>query len=86
MKTMQQSRRIQDPRRDPRIVFVGGEDSLEEIKNLADTYMEGVGFLLYPTAIEDLLAVANEHRIMPPKSTWFEPKLLSGLFVHRIDS
>ena len=77
---------IQDPRRDPRIVFVGGEDALEEIENLADTYMEGVGFLLYPTAIEDLLAVANEHRIMPPKSTWFEPKLLSGLFVHRIDS
>ena len=77
---------IKDPRRDARIIFVGGEDALKEISALADTYPEGVAFLLYPTAIQDLLAVANEHRIMPPKSTWFEPKLLSGLFVHRIDS
>ncbi len=75
---------IQDPRRDSRIRFIGGKDALQDMRALANMHAEGAGFLLYPTDIHDLLAVANEHRIMPPKSTWFEPKLLSGLFVHRI--
>ncbi len=76
---------IEDPRRDSRIQFIGGEGACAEIASRAETTPEGVGFLLYPTDIHDLIAVANDRRIMPPKSTWFEPKLLSGLFVHKID-
>lgn len=76
---------IEDPRRDKRIQFIGGEGAENEVASLAQAMPEGVGFLLYPTDIHDLIAVANDKRIMPPKSTWFEPKLLSGLFVHNID-
>lgn len=75
---------IDDPRRDPRIVFLGGEGAERELDQLVRETGEGAGFLLYPTDIHDLLAAADEHRIMPPKSTWFEPKLLSGLFIHSI--
>ena len=74
---------IRDPRRDKRISFIGGMHAAKEIKEL--TAQPGkIGFLLYPTSIHDLMSVADDGRIMPPKSTWFEPKLLSGLFVHRI--
>ena len=74
---------IHDPRRDHRITFVGGMHGEEEIKVRCET-TDSIGFLLYPTDIHDLIAVADDHGIMPPKSTWFEPKLLSGLFVHEI--
>ena len=73
--------RISDPRRDKRISFIGGVHGPEEVRACAAK--EGTaGFILYPTDIHDLMAVAKAHGIMPPKSTWFEPKLLSGLFVH----
>ena len=74
---------IKDPRTDARISFIGGGDALSAIEKLASR-PDCVGFVLYPTDIRDLLAVSDEERIMPPKSTWFEPKLLSGLFVHEI--
>ena len=74
---------IEDPRMDPRIVFIGGKDGMAHVETLASK-PDCVGFLLYPTDIHDLLAVADDHGIMPPKSTWFEPKLLSGLLVHEI--
>jgi uncharacterized protein (DUF1015 family) len=73
---------IQDPRTDKRIDFVGGIRGLEELKKRVD-YDMAVAFAMYPTTIEDLISVADSGLIMPPKSTWFEPKLRSGLFVHR---
>lgn len=72
---------IGDPKTDKRIDFVGGIRGLEELERRAQTDME-VAFALYPTSIYELFAVADAGRLMPPKSTWFEPKLRSGLFVH----
>lgn len=74
---------IKDPRTDKRVDFVGGIRGLEELKKRADSDMM-VAFAMYPTSIEELLAVADAGRLMPPKSTWFEPKLRSGLFIHEI--
>lgn len=74
---------IRDPRRDKRIDFVGGIRGLGELERRAKTDMK-VAFSLYPTTMEDLLNIADAEQIMPPKSTWFEPKLRSGLFVHKI--
>ena len=71
---------IQDPRRDPRIDFVGGIRGVAELARRADS--GGVAFAMHPTSLEELLAVSDAEMIMPPKSTWFEPKLRSGLFVH----
>lgn len=75
---------ISDPRTDSRIEFVGGIRGLDELERRADE-CKGVAFAMYPTSIRELFAVADAGRLMPPKSTWFEPKLLSGLFIHRID-
>ena len=72
---------IKDPRTDKRIDFVGGIRGLEELERRASGDMR-VAFSLCPVTIRDLLAVADAGMIMPPKSTWFEPKLRSGLFVH----
>lgn len=74
---------IEDPRTDKRIDFIGGIRGLEELKRRVDGGM-AVAFALYPTSIEELFAVADAGLLMPPKSTWFEPKLRSGLFIHRI--
>ncbi|MFG6332861.1 MAG: DUF1015 family protein [Lachnospiraceae bacterium] len=74
---------IGDPRTDKRIDFVGGIRGIEELKRRADGDME-VAFAMYPTSIEELFTVADAGLLMPPKSTWFEPKLLSGLFIHEI--
>ena len=74
---------IGDPKTDTRIDFVGGIRGTEELQKRADAY-HGVSFLMYPTSISELFAVADAGRLMPPKSTWFEPKLLSGLFIHLI--
>lgn len=74
---------IRDPRTDGRIDFVGGIRGLEELERRADTDME-IAFSMYPTSIEELFAVADAGKLMPPKSTWFEPKLRSGLFLHDI--
>ena len=74
---------IKDPRTDSRIRFIGGARAYAEVEQLC-ARADSVGFLLYPTDIRDLMAVADDERIMPPKSTWFEPKLLSGLLVHEL--
>ena len=74
---------IQDPKTDKRIEFVGGIRGLKELENRVDAGA-ACAFSMYPTSIAELFAVADEHRLMPPKSTWFEPKLRSGLFIHDI--
>lgn len=74
---------IDDPRTDERIDFIGGIRGLEELERRADSDMK-VSFAMYPTSISELFAVADAGLLMPPKSTWFEPKLRSGLFIHRI--
>lgn len=73
---------IDDPRTDERITFVGGIRGTEELERRAGA--EGVAFTLCATGIDQLLTVADAGLVMPPKSTWFEPKLRSGLFIHRI--
>ena len=74
---------IHDPRTDDRIDFVGGIRGLEELEKRTQTDMK-VAFAMYPTSIAELFAVADAGLLMPPKSTWFEPKLRSGLFIHEI--
>ncbi|KFN01831.1 DUF1015 domain-containing protein [Bacillus clarus] len=75
---------IHDPRSDARIDFVGGIRGLEELESLVNHADYKVAFALYPTSMEDLLAIADAGEVMPPKSTWFEPKLRSGLFIHSL--
>lgn len=74
---------IQDPRTDKRIDFIGGIRGLEELERRADGDMM-VSFAMYPTSITELFDVADAKKLMPPKSTWFEPKLRSGIFIHEI--
>ena len=74
---------IGDPRTDQRIRFVGGSHKLSELAQIADS-TGGVAFAMFPTAMEDLMQIADESKLMPPKSTWFEPKLRSGLFIHKL--
>lgn len=76
---------ITDPRRDKRIDFVGGIRGLEELERRVDSGEMRVAFALYPTRMEDLMAVADAGEVMPPKSTWFEPKLADGLVSHVLD-
>lgn len=73
---------IGDPRLDQRIDFVGGIRGMGELEARVQSGRAAVAFALFPTGMEELLAVADAGSIMPPKSTWFEPKLRSGLFVH----
>jgi uncharacterized protein (DUF1015 family) len=75
---------IKDVRTDKRIDFVGGIRGTEELEELVDEGKAAVAFSLYPTTIEDLLKVSDAGEIMPPKSTWFEPKLRDGLLSHQI--
>ncbi|HMQ04910.1 MAG TPA: DUF1015 family protein [Pyrinomonadaceae bacterium] len=75
---------IGDPRTDKRITFVGGGRGLDELEELVDQGGNAVAFSMFPTTMEDLLAISDRGEIMPPKSTWFEPKLKDGLFVHQI--
>ena len=74
---------IGDPRVDKRVDFIGGIRGLKELERRVHEDME-VAFSMYPTSIEELLSVADAGLLMPPKSTWFEPKLRSGLFIHRL--
>ena len=76
---------ILDPRTDPRIDFAGGIRGLEELKRRVDGGSAAVAFALHPVSMEELLKAADAGRMMPPKSTWFEPKLASGLFIHALD-
>lgn len=74
---------IEDPKTDKRIDFVGGIRGLEELERRVHSDCK-VAFAMYPTSIGELFAVADAGRLMPPKSTWFEPKLRSGIFVHKL--
>jgi uncharacterized protein (DUF1015 family) len=73
---------ITDPRRDPNIDFVGGIRGTDELERRVDEGEAELAVSMYPTSIEELVAVSDEGSLMPPKSTWFEPKLRSGLLVH----
>ncbi|MGN0468550.1 MAG: DUF1015 domain-containing protein [Acutalibacteraceae bacterium] len=74
---------IEDPRTDKRIDFVGGIRGLGELEKRCKEDMK-VAFSMFPTSLDDLMAIADAGKVMPPKSTWFEPKLLSGLFIHKL--
>ena len=76
---------IKDLRRDKRIVFVGGLRGLGELKRRVDSGEMKVALALYPVSMDQLMAIADSGNIMPPKTTWFEPKLRSGLIVHKLD-
>jgi uncharacterized protein (DUF1015 family) len=76
---------IGDPRRDKRIDFVGGIRGLQELERRVDSGEMAVAFSLYPTSIGDMMTVADANQVMPPKSTWFEPKLADGLVSHLLD-
>ncbi len=76
---------IDDPRRDKRIDFVGGIRGLSELEKRVNSGEMAVAFSLFPTAMGDLMAVADANEVMPPKSTWFEPKLADGLVSHLLD-
>lgn len=75
---------IDDPRTSSRIDFVGGIRGLGELEKMVDGG-KAVAFAMYPTGLDELMDIADSGHIMPPKSTWFEPKLRSGFFVHRLD-
>lgn len=75
---------IGDPRTDTRIAFVGGARGTAELVKMVDAGEAAIAFSMYPTTMDDLFAVSDMGEIMPPKSTWFEPKLKDGLLVHKI--
>lgn len=75
---------IEDPKQDSRIDFVGGIRGIHELNKRTEQEMD-IAFSMYPTSMDELMRVADEGKLMPPKSTWFEPKLRSGLFVHLIE-
>ena len=74
---------IEDPRTDERICFMGGNHRLKDLAAAASE-TGGAAFAMYPTSMEELMSIADEGKLMPPKSTWFEPKLRSGLFIHKL--
>ena len=73
---------IDDPRTSKRIDFVGGIRGTEELQRRVGDGRAAVAFSMYPTTVSQLMDIADANQIMPPKSTWFEPKLRSGLFIH----
>ena len=76
---------IDDPRTSTRIDFIGGIRGTGELVKLVDSGKAAVAFSMYPTTVAQLMAIADAGQIMPPKSTWFEPKLRSGLFIHTFE-
>ncbi len=74
---------IEDPRKSSRIAFIGGIRGLKELEKRANTDMK-VSFSMFATTIDDIMNIADNGETMPPKSTWFEPKPRSGLFVHKL--
>ena len=76
---------IQDLRRSKRIDFIGGIRGLGELKKRVDSGEMKVAFALYPVSMKQLITIADTGNIMPPKTTWFEPKLRSGLVIHKLD-
>ena len=73
---------IDDPRTSKRVDFIGGIRGTPELVKLVDSRKASVAFSMFPTTVAQLMDIADAGQIMPPKSTWFEPKLRSGLFVH----
>ena len=73
---------VDDPRRDPRLAFVGGSRGIGELESLVDSGRYALAIALHPTSPQEVMSVADGGLVMPPKSTWFDPKLASGLFVH----
>ena len=76
---------ITDLRSDTRIDFVGGIRGLEALKEIVDSGKAKVALALYPVTMKEIMTIADEGEIMPPKTTWFEPKLRSGLVIHKLD-
>ena len=76
---------IDDPRTNTRISFVGGIRGAGELVKRVDGGRDAVAFSMYPTTVAQMMDIADAGQIMPPKSTWFEPKLRSGLLVHTLD-
>ncbi|MFR3489409.1 MAG: hypothetical protein ACLTTP_09360 [Alistipes ihumii] len=76
---------IKDLRTDKRIDFVGGIRGLGELQRRVDSGEMKVAFALYPVSMKQLIDIADSGQIMPPKTTWFEPKLRSGLVIHSLD-
>ena len=76
---------IKDLRKSTRVEFVGGIRGLEELKKRVDSGEMAVAFALYPVSMDQLMNIADTGNIMPPKTTWFEPKLRSGLVVHDLE-
>jgi uncharacterized protein (DUF1015 family) len=76
---------IKDPRVDKRIDFVGGIRGLGELERRVNSGEMKIAFTMYPTSLDELMTIADDGKVMPPKSTWFEPKLRDGLFVHFLD-
>jgi uncharacterized protein (DUF1015 family) len=74
---------IENPKTDSRIDFIGGIRGLSELEKRVNGGW-AVAFSMYPTSLAELMRIADENELMPPKSTWFEPKLLSGLFIHKL--
>ncbi len=75
---------VDDPRTNKRIGFVGGARGVAELEKFVDDGTAKLAFSMFPTTMEDLFAVSDIDEIMPPKSTWFEPKLRDGLLIHLI--
>lgn len=75
---------IKDLRSDKRIDFVGGIRGLEELKNRVDSGEMHMALALYPVSMKQIMNIADSGKIMPPKATWFEPKLRSGLIIHKL--
>ena len=75
---------VDDEKIDERLIFVGGARGVEELERIVDAGEGSIAFSLFPTSIEDMLEVSDHGEIMPPKSTWFDPKLKDGLLVHEI--
>lgn len=76
--------KVTDPRTDTRIDFVGGIRGTGALEQLVNAGKAAVAFSMYPVTVDDLMAIADEGGVMPPKSTWFEPKLRDGLLIHLI--
>ncbi|MDD5644600.1 MAG: DUF1015 family protein [bacterium] len=76
---------IKDPRTDKRLDFVGGNKSPDELKKMVDSGTYKIAFSMFPTSVDELFEISDKGSVMPPKSTWFEPKLRSGIFVHSLE-
>ncbi len=76
---------ITDPRGDARLQYLGGARPVSDLENLVDSGKYRIAFAMQPVRVDTVLSIADAQDVMPPKSTWFEPKLLSGLIVHTFE-